>query len=465
MTPPATLPTAAPAPRVEPTPRALPSHSPAPVPAATPAVQAAAPEPTPAVEAVARPVEVPARPPVEVAPAPAVTEVPEVPAYVPTDDAVPCDGDPERALAEARFPLDPVTLRETVSDPGQLRSIRAALTSRISDTSDPGTRARLLGLRAVTHRLLGEYDPALSDARLAVEHAESTDQLRRISLSRARLARVHQWRGEHRAADELYFQANSTELPGPLRASLFTHASRSAYDQGRLIEAATYLERALELRRLTYDAELIGEVELVLDAIAERATAVGFGPMPRQRISPEQRVPDGDYADAQPYRDGLAWVRRAEDDDWMAVDPDGRVVISAGYDDVRPFRYGVAAVRRASGWGAVDTRGKVMLSFSYDQFCTALADGRYVEGFTEEGLAVVERGGRKGVVDRTGRVLIQPAYRGLVIHPVAYLIVSAEHRWGALDRRGDEIIEPVFASRAEVIEHVERMMSTARPVL
>ncbi|WP_412539912.1 WG repeat-containing protein [Longispora sp. K20-0274] len=430
--------------------------------AATPAPETESVAPAPAPEVAPEPVAEPVVEAVEVF----VTEtVAEVAAYVPTDDAVPYDGDPERALAEARFPLDPVTLRETVSDPAQLRSIRAALTSRISDTSDPGTRARLLGLRAVTHRLLGEYDPALSDARLAVEHAESTDQLRRIALSRARLARVHQWRGEHRTADELYFQANSTELPGPLRASLFAHASRSAYDQGRLIEAATFLERALELRRLTFDQELIGEVELVLDAIAERASTVGFGPMPRQRISPEQLVPEGDYADAQPYRDGLAWVRRTEDDDWVAIDHDGRTVISAGYDDVRPFRHGVAAVRRASGWGAVDTRGKVMLSFSYDQFCTALADGRYVEGFTEEGLAVVERAGRKGIVDRTGRVLIQPAYRGLVIHPVAYLVVSAEHRWGALDRRGDEIIEPVFASRAEVIEHVERLMSTARPVL
>ncbi|MEV6524260.1 WG repeat-containing protein [Longispora sp. NPDC051575] len=432
--------------------------APPPVIVATPVVPAPRTEPAPPAP--------PPPPPAPVEPLPsAASQIPDVAAYVPTDDAVPYDGDPERALAEERFPLDPVTLRETVSDPARLRSIRAALTSRISDSSDPGTRARLLGLRAVTHRLLGEYDPALSDARLAVEHAESTDQLRRIALSRARLARVHQWRGEHRAADELYAQANSTELPGPLRASLYAHASRSAYDQGRLIEAAAYLERALELRRLTYDQELIGEVELVLDAIAERASTVGFGPMPRQREAPEQLVPEGDYADAQPYRDGLAWVRRTDDDDWVAIDLDGRVVISAGYDDVRPFRHGVAAVRRAGGWGAVDVHGKVMLSCSYDQFCTALADGRYVEGFTEEGLAVVERGGRKGVVDRTGRVLVQPAYRGLVIHPVAYLIVSAEHRWGALDRRGDEIIEPVFASRAEVIEHVERLMSTARPVL
>ncbi|WP_018353494.1 WG repeat-containing protein [Longispora albida] len=377
----------------------------------------------------------------------------------------PLTGDPERTLAAIRFDLDPDTLREIVADPGLIRSVRDALTERLTEAGDAGVRARLLGLRAVCRRLLGDLDSALSDAKMALAQAELTGQLRRIALSRARLARVHQWREEHAEADELYAKANSSELPAPLRASLYAHASRSALEQGHLVEAANLLERALELRRLTFDQEFVTEVETALDAIAARAERSGFGPVPEAADPPEQRMPEGDYFDAQPYRDDRAWVRHTEDDEWVAIDGEGRTVIAAGYDDVRPFRHGVAIVRRAGGWGAVDVHGKVVLSCSYDQFCTALADGRYVDGFTEEGLAVVERGGRKGVVDRQGKVLLQPAYRGLVIHPVAYLVVSAEHRWGALDRRGEEIIEPVFASRAEVIEHVERLLSDARPVI
>ena len=83
----------------------------------------------------------------------------------------------------------------------------------------------------------------------------------------------------------------------------------------------------------------------------------------------------------------------------------------------------------------------------YDGFATALADGRYVDGFTDEGLAVVDVGGRKGVVDRTGRVLVPPAHPALVIHPVAFLVADATGRWGALDRRGGPLIDPVHPSR------------------
>ena len=45
-----------------------------------------------------------------------------------------------------------------------------------------------------------------------------------------------------------------------------------------------------------------------------------------------------------------------------------------------------------------------MVPFAFDGFATALTDGRYVDGFTDEGLAIVDAGGRKGVIDRTGRV-------------------------------------------------------------
>ena len=112
----------------------------------------------------------------------------------------------------------------------------------------------------------------------------------------------------------------------------------------------------------------------------------------------------------RPFSDGLAWVSRDGAGGWFAIDRQNRVVIPAGFDDVRPFRRGLAAVRRGRlgrGRQARPGRGAVRSSAA---FATALTDGRYVDGFTDEGLAVVDAGGRKGVVDRTGQLIVPPVH-------------------------------------------------------
>ena len=135
---------------------------------------------------------------------------------------------------------------------------------------------------------------------------------------------------------------------------------------------------------------------------------------------------------------------------WVAVDRDNRVVIPNGFDDVRPFRRGVAAVR-LGGWGAVDKAGRTVVPTQYTAFATALTDGRYVDGFTDEGLAVVDAGGRQGVVGRTRRVVRAPPLAAQVIPPVAV--------------RGDALIDPVHPSRADVMDEIDRLLADTKPVL
>ncbi len=434
--------------------------------------------------------------------------------------------DPEQALAAVRWRLHPEKLREEAPDPEALRTILDGLTTKLGSALDNRTRARLLSLRSVAARILGDLDDAVADARLALTYAEATGELRRAALARARLAEVLRWRGEYAEADRLFAEADSPELPDRLRAVLHEHAGRSCYDQGRLVEACLHFERALDLRQ-GEDAELNARTEVALDAVAERAAADGFGPKPRTRetILGEQRHPaptfdeeqqlwgyaDGEgelviehrYAEVQPFREGLAWVRRPEASrwslvdtagvtlieanngyravgsfseglawvsmdgkgKWMAIDPTNIVRIPPGYEDARPFRGGLAAVRQNGGWGAVDRTGQVIVPTRYHGLTTALADGRYVDGFTEEGLAVVELAGRRGVVDRTGRVLVEPAYPTLVVHPVAFLVGDESGRWGALDRRGEPLIARVHPSRAAVVAEIEQLLADTSPVL
>ena len=98
-------------------------------------------------------------------------------------------------------------------------------------------------------RVLGDLDFALADAREALEHAEATGELRRISIVQARLANVLRWRGEFAEADRLFEEADSVELPTRLRAEIAELAGRSAFDQGRYLEAMNRFDQALDLRR------------------------------------------------------------------------------------------------------------------------------------------------------------------------------------------------------------------------
>ncbi|WP_233601163.1 MULTISPECIES: WG repeat-containing protein [Micromonospora] len=507
-----------------------------PAPQATPEEQATrepenAPEPEAGPEAVNSPVSQPrAGDGADEAPTPAeqAGTAPAVPAGEAAEDepAEVRPADPEQALAAFRWRLHPETLREEAPDPAALREVRDGLTTKLGSALDNRSRARLLSLRSVASRILGDLDDGLADARLALTYAEATGELRRTALARARLAEVLRWRGEYAEADRLFAEANSPELPDRLRAALHEHAGRCCYDQGRLTEACLHFERALDLRQ-GEDAELSARTVVALDAVAERAATGGFGPKPRSReaILGHERHPvptfdeeqelwgyadaDGNlvvehrYAEVQPFREGLAWVRRPEASRWalidttgaalieanngyravgsfseglawvsmdgkgrwMAVDPTNIVKIPPGYEDARPFRGGLAAVRQNGGWGAVDRSGQVVVPTRYHGLTTALADGRQVDGFTEDGLAGVELAGRRGVVDRTGRVLVAPVYAALVVHPVAFLISDESGRWGARDRRGEPLIDAVHPNRAAVVAEIEQLLADTSPVL
>ncbi len=186
--------------------------------------------------------------------------------------------DPEQVLASYQWRFHHETLRELVDEPDELRTIRDRLTEKLEPAKDNGTRARLLSLRAVVSRILGDLDKALADGKLALAHAEATGQLRRIAIAQARLAHVLQWRGDFAEADRLFEEANSSELPDRLRATMHEHAGRSCYDQGRYIEACNHFEKALELRKVE-DPDLIARTELALDAVSRQGGEGRLGPV------------------------------------------------------------------------------------------------------------------------------------------------------------------------------------------
>ena len=102
----------------------------------------------------------------------------------------------------------------------------------------------------------------------------------------------------------------------------------------------------------------------------------------------------------------------------------------------------------------------------YHGFVTALVAGGPVDGFTDEGLAVVDAGGRRGVVDRTGAVIVPPAHP-VLRHPPGG--VPGRRQVRAVGRAG-----PAAASRwsswctgtaTDVLEEIDRLLTDASPVL
>ena len=378
--------------------------------------------------------------------------------------------DPEQVLASYPWRLSPGTLREVIDEPDQLLAVRDRLTDKLEYAERDAVRARLLSLRAVVSRVLDDLDFALADARAALVHAEATGELRRTAIVRARLAHVLRFRGEFAEADRLFEEANSVELPRRLRAEMYELAGRSAFDQGRFLEAVNRFEQALDLRRGDDDA-MVARIETALDTIARRAVDAGWGPYPREvgeilqrPVDGEARVPEG-YVQARAFSDGLAWVSRDAEGGWFAVDERDRVIVAGGFDDVGPFRHGVAPVRRGGAWGAVDRHGRLVVQPKYRRFVTALVEGRQVDGFTEEGLAVIDAGDRLGVIDRGGQLLVAPVHAALVIHPVAFVVADRAGRWGALDRNGDPLVEVRHRSEADVNDEIDRLLADTRPVL
>jgi tetratricopeptide (TPR) repeat protein len=421
----------------------------------------------------------------------------------------------------AAYPLVfyPETLREQIEESDPMWVVVDRLTDKLEYAERDAVRARLLSLRAVAGRLLDDLGPAEADGRQALDHARRAGDIALLATTRARLAQILQWKGELAEADRLYAEAASPEVPARLRAEVHELAGRSAFEQGRYLEAVNHFETALDLRKGA-DPEMVERIELALDEIT-RHTSGGWGPYPRTRgeIMGEAAAPrplrdersglfgyvgavSPRFAQAQPFSGGVAWVRRPEapaweliDESgrvlidasagylaaerfaeglawvsrdqrggWIAIDQQNRVVVPAGFDDAKPFHRGLALVQRG-GWGAIDRDGRVVVQPRYRGFATALVHGGLIDGFTEEGLAVVDAGDRYGVVDRSGQLIVAPVHAALRIHPSAFLIADKFGLWGALDRDGEPMVELKFKDRADVLDEIDRLSPSERPVL
>ncbi|MGH8876718.1 MAG: WG repeat-containing protein [Stackebrandtia sp.] len=343
------------------------------------------------------------------------------------------------ALERALGPLDVETLDPRIDDHQILSAIGAETDNRLNTATDDADRSRLLGVRAVALRALGEIGPAEADAKSSLKHAEAVGTDLLLAPARARLAQALRARQDNAGADKLYALAEAGELPRRFLGRVRACAALSCISQRRLTEALLHLERAAEY---TSDETTTASIAPALEHVW-RLAVDGFGPPPR---SWEERA-------------GHPAPRRFQDprsNKWGFMTHDRQVSIPATFTEAGEFRGGIAAVRE-QGWGAIDVEGNLVVPFLYDGVDTGLPDGRNLVGFVD-GVAVIQRRGAKGLVDRHGKLILPPHHRDIIVHPAGYATHSGSATWGARDRNGEELVPQRF-SRADVLHRLDTMVN------
>jgi hypothetical protein len=146
---------------------------------------------------------------------------------------------------------------------------------------------------------------------------------------------------------------------------------------------------------------------------------------------------------ARPFREGLAAVQLG--DKWGFVDATGQVVIPPRFEAVERFSEGLAAVQAGGRWGFVGPDGAFRFPPRFD----------WASGFSE-GLAAVREplplGAKEGerapwkYIDRTGAVAFEigPEYDHVGSFSEERATVNRGGAWGVIDTTGRLVVEPRF---------------------
>lgn len=118
---------------------------------------------------------------------------------------------------------------------------------------------------------------------------------------------------------------------------------------------------------------------------------------------------------------------------WGAKNQDGVIVIPPIYKNILLFKGGVSAARVDMKIGYIDQNGKIAIPFEYDKGLNL-----------SNGLVGVCTEGKCGYLDKKGNVIIPLLYKKIDYFREdqgGLAIVNGERGWGVIDKTGREIIE------------------------
>ncbi len=190
-------------------------------------------------------------------------------------------------------------------------------------------------------------------------------------------------------------------------------------------------------------------------------------------------VPPKYEFEAHPFADGVAIVRNSGLKGYGIIDAAGNEVVSPQYNYAFDFVNGMAKVcvggtdvyGTGGKWGFIDTRGKVVIPIQYDRIDGNFEGDSYasvtlnkkqtiidktgttisfstcdeLQGtFYKTKLAVAKKGGKYGMVDKTGKVVIPFEYDMLFSESEGFMAAQKNGLWGFIDEKNTWVIQPQF---------------------
>ena len=161
-----------------------------------------------------------------------------------------------------------------------------------------------------------------------------------------------------------------------------------------------------------------------------------------------------------------------EDDSWISEDP---FYESANFGGSDASIYRLTDNEDEPHLGLVDKKGRIAVSTKYSGLSIGFTDGLCEVALEKKGmvndkgqeilppvydwidlakdnLLIINKDGRSGFADRTGKVLIQPKYQGAsYAGDGLFFYMKEPQRWGLRNLKDEIIVEPEFTSTSAFI--------------
>ncbi|MFM7078332.1 MAG: WG repeat-containing protein [Bacteroidota bacterium] len=140
---------------------------------------------------------------------------------------------------------------------------------------------------------------------------------------------------------------------------------------------------------------------------------------------------------ARNYSDGVAAYSILTNNGlaWGFVDKTGKSVIRPNFKECGDFSEGMCVVKSPNRtYGYIDKSGKLTIPYQFEK----------AEPFSN-GVAAVRSNRKWGLIDKSGRYLINPSFDELMVDG-NMCIVKQNYRWGWTDHNGTFIINPQFSA-------------------
>jgi hypothetical protein len=118
---------------------------------------------------------------------------------------------------------------------------------------------------------------------------------------------------------------------------------------------------------------------------------------------------------------------------WGYIDTTGAEVVLPIYDFAKDYVNGISMVERSDKWGVLDSKGKTLIPCDYDQI-------NFLENTDNSILKVSKEQQKYGLIDTLGQVTVSLMYDELGEFREGRLAVRKGNKWGFVDKHGREVI-------------------------